>query len=333
MKHTGFGRTGMAVSRLCLGTMTFGFQCDQEQSFAILDAAAEHGISFLDTADVYPAAGDPADRGRTEEIIGDWMAERGARDDVILATKCMAPMGKNRWQQGLSRKHIMDAVDASLRRLKTDYIDLYQVHFPDVHTPIDETMSALDDLVRSGKVRYLGCSNFEAWQLARANGAAATAGLRRFDSVQPRYSMLFRSYERDLFELCDLDEIAVIPYNPMAGGMLSGKHKRDEAPAEGTRFSVGNAAERYRKRYFQDQQFDTVDTMREIAADAGVGMVELAIAWVLANPTITSPIVGASRPEQLSAPVAALDITLDQATLDRIDAATHQYRHVDLVMG
>jgi len=321
----------MAVSRLCLGTMTFGYQCDQDQSFAILDAAAEHGISFLDTADAYPSGGRLEDNGRTEEIVGQWIADRGARDDVVLATKFFAPMGRQRWNRGGSRKHIMDAIDASLRRLQTDYVDLYQIHFPDPFTPIEETLSALDDLVRVGKVRYIGCSNFEAWRLARANGVATAEGLRRFDSVQPRYSLLFRSYEQDLFELCALDDIAVIPYNPLAGGLLTGKHRQDAGPTEGTRFTSGTAAERYQARYWQDQQFETVEGFRAIATDAGIPMVELAIAWVLANQAITSPIVGASRPEQLQAPVAALDRTLDDDLLARLDELTQVYRKADFV--
>jgi len=331
MRHVGFGRTGMAVSRLCLGTMTFGYQCDREQSFAILDAAAAHGISFIDTADAYPAGGELADRGRTEEIIGDWMQERNARDDVILATKCMAPMGEKPWHRGTSRKHILDAVDASLRRLQTDCIDLYQLHFPDARTPIDESLRALDDLVRMGKVRYIGCSNFAGWELARANGVAAASGWQRFDSVQPRYNMLFRTYERDLFPLCELDDIAVIPYNPLAGGMLTGKHSQAVGPQEGTRFTLGTSAERYQQRYWNEHQFATVDAMRPIAAELGIGMVELTLAWVLANPAITAPIVGASRPEQLDAAVASLAVTLDDDTLARIDETTAQYRHVDFV--
>ena len=333
MQHVGFGRTGMAVSRLCLGTMTFGYQCDREQSFAILDAAAEHGITFLDTADAYPAGGQLADNGRTEEIIGAWLTERSARDDVILATKFFAPMGSRRWHRGASRKHILDAIDASLRRLQTDHVDLYQIHFPDPFTPIDETLAALDDLVRVGKVRYVGCSNFEAWRLARANGVAAAAGLRRFDSVQPRYSLLFRSYERDLFELCALDDIAVIPYNPLAGGLLTGKHRQDDGPAEGTRFTLGTAAERYRARYWQDQQFATVDGFRAISAEAGMAMAELAIAWVLANPVVTAPIIGASRPEQLDAAVTALDRTLDDDLSSRLDELTRDYRNADFIRG
>ncbi len=332
MQHTGFGRTGMAVSRLCLGTMTFGYQCDERESFAILDAAMEHGISFMDTADAYPAGGDLATNGRTEEIIGDWMAGRGCRDDVILATKFFAPMGRQRWNRGGSRKHVMDAIDASLRRLKTDYVDLYQIHFPDDRTPIEETLGALDDLVRLGKVRYVGCSNFDAWQLARANGIAAANGLRRFDSVQPRYSLLFRNYERDLFPLCELDDIAVIPYNPLAGGFLSGKHSKQEGPQEGTRFALGNAAARYQERYWKDQQFDTVEELRPIAAAAGIGLVELALAWVLQNAAITSPIIGASRPEQLDAPVAALDVRLDDDLLAQLDDLTRQYSNMEFGM-
>ena len=333
MQHTGFGRTGMGVSRLCLGTMTFGVQCDEEQSFAILDAAHDHGITFLDTADAYPAGGRLTDSGRTEEIIGRWMQDRGCRDDVILASKFFAPMGERVWQRGGSRKHVMEALDASLRRLQTDHLDLYQMHFPDMRTPISETMEALDDCVRAGKVRYIGCSNFEAWQLARANGVAAANGWRRFDSVQPRYSLLFRQYERDLFDLCALDDIAVIPYNPLAGGMLTGKHSREAGPTEGTRFTLGTAAERYQQRYWQDPFFDTVDEVKVLAADAGIGMVELAVAWVLANPVVTSPIIGASRPEQLDAAVGALDITLDDELLARLDELTREYRRSDGAVG
>jgi aryl-alcohol dehydrogenase (NADP+) len=330
MKHTGFGRTGMAVSRLCLGTMTFGYQCNEEQSYAILDTAFGHGITFLDTADAYPMGVGVDGHGRTEEIIGSWMAERHRRDEVILATKFFAPMGHQRWNRGGSRKHIMDAVEGSLRRLRTDCIDLYQMHFPDTRTPIEETLEALDDLVRQGKVRYLGCSNFPSWQVARANGVAAASGLRRFDAVQPRYNLLCRQAEIDLFPLCSLDDIAVIPYNPIAGGLLSGKHQLSSGPAEGTRFTIGNAAERYLDRYWQEREFATVAALDEVAAEAGLGMVELAVAWTLAQPAVTSPIVGASRPDQLDAAVAALEVELDDALLARLDELTTDYRYGEL---
>ena len=224
------------------------------------------------------------------------------------------------------RDSIMSAIDASLERLGTDYVDLYQMHFPDARTPIEETMSALDDVVRSGKVRYLGVSNFSAWQLARANGIAAAEGLRRIDAVQPRYNMLFRGYERDLFQLCELDDIAVIPYNPLAGGLLTGKHRRNEAPAEGTRFALGATGERYRDRYWNDMEFDGVDAIQAIADEAGIGMVELAVAWTLAQPAVTSPIIGASKPEQLAASVAALEITLDDDLMSKLADATDHFR-------
>ena len=189
-----WARTGLQVSRLCLGTMTFGFQCDEPTSVAIMDRSAEGGITFLDTADVYPLGGGLSTVGRTEEIVGRWL--RGRRADFIVATKCFGRMGPHRWDEGNSRKHILDAVEGSLRRLQTDYLDLYQLHGPDPNTPIDETLGALDDLVTSGKARYIGCSNFASYQLARALGRSEVLGLARFDSAQPRYNLLFRTIER-----------------------------------------------------------------------------------------------------------------------------------------
>ena len=298
MEHTRLGKTGLQVSRLCLGTMTFGLQCDEPTSIAILDRAAEGGITFLDTADVYPLGGDLTTAGRTEEIIGRWL--QGKRNDFILATKCFGRMGPQAWQQGNSRKHILDAVDASLQRLQTDYIDLYQLHGPDPQTPIDETLRAMDDLVRSGKVRYIGCSNFLAYQVARAIGRSEAINLARFDSVQPRYNLLFRQIERELLPLCAEEGIGVIPYNPLAGGLLSGKH-RNEAPTPGTRFTLGNAASNYQSRYWHDREFETVEQIRQIADEAGYSMAGLSIAWTLAHPAVTAPIIGASKPEQLDA--------------------------------
>ena len=222
MNHSKFGRTGLRVSRLSLGTMTFGGQCDQARSHAILDAAAEGGIDFLDTADVYPLGGGRATAGRTEEIVGAWL--KGKRQQFILATKCAGQVGAQPWDQGTSRKHILDAIDASLRRLGTDYIDLYQLHRYDADTPIDETLEALDMVVRQGKARYVGVSNWPAWRVARGLGRGELKNLCRIDSVQPRYNLLFRAFERDLLPLCEEEAIAVIPYNPLAGGLLSGKH-------------------------------------------------------------------------------------------------------------
>jgi aryl-alcohol dehydrogenase-like predicted oxidoreductase len=322
------GRTGLRVSRLCLGTMTFGLQCDDATSFAILDRAFAAGITFLDTADVYPSGGNLATIGRTEEIIGDWMRAGNRRDDVVLATKCFGPTGPNPWDAGNSRKHVVAALDASLRRLGTDHVDLYQLHFPDPATPIDETLGALDDLVRAGKVRYVGCSNFLAYQVARAIGRSEARGLVRFESVQPRYNLLFREFERELFPLCAEEQIAVIPYNPLAGGLLSGKHRRG-APTEGTRFTLGTAGPMYQDRYWHDREFATVEAVQTLADEAGLSLVTLATAWVLAHPVVTAPIIGASRPEQLDALLAACTVTLDPDLRERLDALTVEYRRGD----
>ena len=327
MQHVRFGRTGLQVSRICLGTMTFGLQIDEPSSRAVLDKAADLGVTFLDTADAYPLGGDLSTAGRTEEIVGRWL--QGRRADYVVATKCFAPMGRNRWDMGNSRRHIMDAIDASLRRLQTDFIDLYQLHFDDPGVPLDETLGALEDVVRAGKVRYIGCSNFLAYRLARALGRSEVHDWTRFVSVQPRYNLLFREFERELFPLCLDEGIAVIPYNPIAGGMLSGKHDRTKAPDEGTRFALGNAAQTYQDRYWHDNVFDTVDELVKIAGDAGIPLPTLAVAWTLRHPAITAPIVGASRPEQLDATIAAVDTQLDQDLVDRLNEVTAAYRRGD----
>jgi 1-deoxyxylulose-5-phosphate synthase len=327
MDHTRLGRTGLPVSRLCLGTMTFGLQSDEPTAVAILDRAAEGGIDFLDTSDAYPLGGDLSTRGVTEEILGRWLL--GKRDRFIVATKCFAPTGPAPFDAGNSRKHIMSAVEASLRRLQTDYIDLYQLHGYDAHTPIDETLSALDDLVHQGKVRYVGCSNFLTYQLVRAIGRSETLRLTRFDSVQPRYNLLFRQIEREMLPFCGEEGVGVIPYNPIAGGLLSGKHSRSAPPPEGGRFTLGSAGGQYQDRYWHDQEFDTVDQLRSLAAEAGLSLVTLAVAWVLANKAITAPIIGASRPEQLDDSLAAPVIRLDDDLKRRLDDITLQYRMGD----
>jgi aryl-alcohol dehydrogenase-like predicted oxidoreductase len=328
MQYTKFGSTGLTVSRLCLGTMTFGLQTDENTSRAILDTAAEAGINFLDTADVYPLGGgfDLGTVGRTEEIIGRWL--EGKRSRFIVATKAYGRMGPLEWDEGSSRKHLLEAIDASLKRLRTDYVDLYQLHADDPKTPLDETLSTLDTLVRSGKVRYIGCSNFLAYRLARALGRSDVLRVTRMSSVQPRYSLLFREIERELLPLCAEEGIAVIPFNPLAGGMLTGKHKPG-GPTPGTRFTLGTAAELYQKRYWHDREFATISSFVEIAREAGLAPATLAVAWVLANPVITAPIVGASRPDQLAASVAALDAKLSPALKQRLDELTADYRKGD----
>jgi 1-deoxyxylulose-5-phosphate synthase len=328
MQHTKFGGTGLRVSRLCLGTMTFGLQCDEAQSHAIMDAASTGGIDFFDTADVYPLGGGRATAGRTEEIVGAWL--KGKRHDFILATKCVGQMGPKPWEQGMSRKHILDAIDASLNRLGTDYVDLYQLHGYDHLTPIDEALEALDTVVRSGKARYVGVSNWQAHRIARALGRSELKNIARIASVQPRYNLLFRSFERDLLPMCGEEAIAVIPYNPLAGGMLTGKHNRQAPPQAGTRFTLGTAARRYQERYWNEREFETIEALRPIAAEAGISMATMALSWVLSNPAITAPIVGASRPEHLADSLAAAEkgaLALDLKA--RLDEITHLWRAID----
>jgi aryl-alcohol dehydrogenase (NADP+) len=307
--------------------MTFGLQCDEPTSVSILDRAAEGGIDFIDSSDVYPLGGDLTTQGRTEEILGRWL--QGKRDRFVLATKCFGRTGPSPIDGGNSRRHIFAAVEASLRRLQTDYIDLYQLHGYDTETPIDETLGALDDLVHQGKVRYVGCSNFLTYQLVRAVGRSETLGLARFDSVQPRYNLLFRQIEREMLPFCAEEGVGVIPYNPIAGGLLSGKHSRDAQPAEGGRFTLGNAGVMYQGRYWHDREFDTVEQLSALADEAGVHLVTLSVAWVMVHRAITAPIIGASGAEQLAPSLAAADFVLDQDLKARLDELTHDYRMGD----
>jgi 1-deoxyxylulose-5-phosphate synthase len=325
LKHVRLGNTGLRVSRLCLGTMTFGYQCDEATSFAILDRASEKGITFLDSSDVYPLGGGLERAGRTEEIIGKWI--RGKRHDWVIATKCFGATGPQPFHAGNNRRHIFDAIDASLRRLGTDYIDLYQLHGYDPEVTTDETLGALDAIVRAGKVRYIGCSNYLAYQLARAIGRSDARGFARFVSVQPRYNLLFREFERELFPLCVEEGVGVIPYNPIAGGLLTGKHDRTKPPSEGTRFALGGrVSQLYQDRYWKDKLFDTVDALKRVADEAGMPLTAMSVAWVLAQPWVTSPIIGASRPDQLDATVAALEVTLDPAVLAKLNEMTLEFR-------
>jgi len=325
---TRFGRTGLTVSRLALGTMTFGLQTDESVSQQILDKATGAGINFLDTADVYPLGGTLETAGRTEEIIGRWLKNKG-RANYVLATKAVGKMGPHAWDQGASRKHLLEAIDASLKRLQTDYVDLYQLHSDDRDTPLDESLEALDVIVKSGRARYIGVSNFLAYRLARALGRADLKGLSRYVCVQPRYSLLFREIERELLPLCDEEGLAVIPYNPLAGGLLSGKYKADAKPEENTRFTLGTAGGMYQDRYWNERSFGTVSELQKLADEAGVLLATLSVAWVMANPRITAPLLGASRPEQLDATLAAASYVIDPALKQRLDEITHEYRKGD----
>jgi 1-deoxyxylulose-5-phosphate synthase len=323
MQYTSFGKTGLKVSRLVLGTMTFGLQTDEKESVRILDKAAEAGINFIDSADVYPLGGGLSTVGATESIVGRWL--KGKRQRFILATKAVGKVGPRPWDQGSSRKHLVEALDQSLHRLGTDYIDLYQLHSDDAETPLDEAVETLDLLVRSGKVRYVGISNVLAYRLALSLGKQDARRLHRYASVQPRYNLLYRETEREILPLAQEAGLAVIPYNPLAGGLLTGKHKPG-SPTDGTRFTLGSAGPRYQDRYWHEKEFASVQALAKAASEAGVPLATAAIAWVLAHPAVTAPIIGASRAEQLDASLAAVELKLDPALKTAFDAITVSYR-------
>src|SRR5260370_19217522 len=313
VQYRQFGRTGLNVSGVSVGTMPFGLKTEESVSRSIMDRAAEAGVNFTDTADVYPLGSTESAAGRTEEIVGRWLKDTPARrSQFILATKAVGKMGPSAWDQGASRKHLLDAIDASLKRLNPDYVDLYQLHSADLDTPLDETLEALDTIVRQGKARYVGVSNFLAYRLARALGRSDVLRVARFVSVQPRYNLLFRQIERELLPLAGEEQLAVMPYNPLAGGLLTGKHKHDAPPAAG-RFTatVGKAGAMYQERYWHKREFETIDKLRGIAEQTGESLAKVAIAWVLANPLGSSAIIAPSRPDQLTDTLAAADLVLD----------------------
>ncbi|NLS00484.1 aldo/keto reductase [Rhizobium sp. P38BS-XIX] len=329
MQYKQLSRTGLSVSRLCLGTGTFGHQTDEAEAVRILDAAVDAGVNFIDTADMYPGGALPHEVGSSEEITGRWL--KGKRGRFILGTKAGGPMGPSQWDRGASRKHLLDAIDASLKRLDTDYVDLYQIHMDDPSTPLDETAEALDLIVRSGKVRYIGVSNFLAYRLARAIGRQDTLRLARFVSVQPRYNLLFREIERDLLPLAQEENLAVIPYNPLAGGLLTNRYKLDDNPDQG-RFStteMGQFGAMYKARYWKEREFETIRQLRAIGQEIGEPLPKLAIAWIMANPAITSVILGASRTEQLTDTLAAADFLISAELKAKLDELTSVYRQGD----
>jgi len=320
MQIVSLGRHGLKVSRLCLGTMIFGTQCDESQSFAILDEAAALGFTFLDTADAYPVPPDPARAGVTEQIVGRWL--NGRRNQFVVATKFSNPMGPGANDQGASRKHMIEACEASLRRLHTDRIDLYYAHRWDEATPIDETMEAFDRLHRDGKILYIGISNFSAWQLGLAHAVAADRRLAPIAAIQPRYNLLYRAAERDLFPFCRAVGIGVIPYNPLGAGMLTGKYRRGLEPPPESRFSWGDYGRMYQGRYWSDDMFRVVETLVSISTEEQMAPAQVALAWVLHQGVVTSPIVGASRPEQLRENVKALDKKLSENSIRLLDEAS-----------
>ena len=294
MEYRRLGRTGLKVSPLCLGCWRFGSDADEGSALGVISAALEAGINFIDTADVYTG-------GQSERIVGKALA--GRRSEVVLATKFRWRSGKGPNAEGASRKHILEACDASLRRLGTDYIDLYQIHGWDGATPIEETMRALDDLVRGGKVRYIGCSNFSALHLCRALWAAERCGGARFDSVQPHYNLLDRGAENELLPFCQEMGIGCINYSPLAGGLLTGKYRRGEAVPAGTRAS----REEGLRRRLDDRMFDRLERLEGYAAEQGHTLAHLALAYLLAQPFVSAPIIGANSVAQLQESLGALE--------------------------
>ncbi len=316
MNYRRLGRTGLKVSELCLGTMQFGWTADEATSFAVMDAFVEAGGNFIDTADIYSrwAEGNPG--GVSEQIIGRWLRARGNRGQIVLATKARGRMWDGPNGEGLSRGHLIRACEDSLRRLDTDYIDLYQAHAFDPDTPIDETLRALDDLVRDGKVRYVGASNYPGWRFAKALWASDKLGLARYDSLQPHYSLAHRAeFERELKPLCEEEGVGVIPYSPLAGGFLTGKYRRDNVPASAR-------AEGIQRRYFNDRGFAILDALDGVAAARGLTVAQVALAWLLTQPVITAPIIGANSVEQLSESTGAAGVRLRADEMDKLSAVS-----------
>lgn len=317
MDYRKLGRTGLKVSPLCLGSMQFGWTTDEKNAFAVMDAFVEAGGNFIDTADVYSRwhPGNPG--GVAEEIIGRWTKERGNRAAIVIATKVRGQMGEGPNDQGLSREHIMGAVDASLRRLQTDYIDLYQSHFYDADTPIEETLRAYDDLQRMGKVRYVGASNYPVWRLVESLWSADVHGTVRYDSLQPHYNLVHRAeFEQELQAVCEKYGIGVIPYSPLAAGFLTGKYDRNNVPASARADTIKN-------RYFNDAGWRALDAVRAVAGELGATPITVSLAWLLAQPAVIAPIVGANTAEQLRDSLAALDVTLSREQIERLDQASH----------
>jgi aryl-alcohol dehydrogenase-like predicted oxidoreductase len=318
MEYRNLGRTGLKVSELCLGTMQFGWTADEELSFQILDQAYHAGLNFIDTADIYSRWAPNNPGGVSETILGRWMARSGiSRDQVVIATKVRGRMGDGPNEQGLSRLHIMQAVEGSLRRLNTDYIDLYQAHAFDPATPVEETLSAFDALVRQGKVRYTGCSNYPAWRLMEALWVSDTRGLEKYVSIQPHYSLVHRAeFERELAEVCAGYGIGVIPYSPLAGGFLTGKYRRDADQPDSAR--AGGV-----RRYFNERNWKLLDTLEQVGRDQNNRSIsQMALAWQLSNPLITSPIIGPRSIEQLHDNLGAAGLRLDAETMSRLDEAS-----------
>ena len=310
MEYVRLGTTGLKVSRLCLGCMTYGtpkwrpWVLDEVASRPFIARAIEHGINFFDTADMYSV-------GVSEEVVGRALKEYAARDQIVIATKAFWPMGKGPNDRGLSRKHLMDAIDASLRRLGVDYVDLYQIHRFDPETPVEETLSALNDIVRTGKARYIGASSMSAWQFAKMLYLADRHGWARFVSMQNHYNLVYREEEREMLPLCREEGIGIIPWSPLARGFLAGNRRKGDH-GDTSRAKTDDFAH---ELYFSDADFAVADRVVELAKRQDVTPAQIALAWVMAQPGVTAPIIGASKLPHLDDAVAALDVKLEAAEL------------------
>jgi len=324
MRYKKMGRTGLKVSAFCLGTVTFGMQTDEAEAIKMTERAMDAGVNFFDSADRY-------NEGKSEQILG--KALKGKRYSVVLATKVAQRMSPDINDIGLSRRYIMNAVEASLRRLQTDYIDLYYVHQPDYDTPIDETLRAMDDLVHQGKVRYIGCSSFRAWQLCKALWVSDRYNLTRFDAIQPPYNLITRDIEYELLPLCTEEGVGVCVYNTLAGGLLSGKHDPTKPPPAGTRFTLPELGVIYQKRYWSNLNFEAVKRYQKIANEHGRTLPEFVVAWMVNQETITSAICGASTVQQLDQTINGADIVLSEEELAACDKVRDELKPVNFFYG
>jgi aryl-alcohol dehydrogenase-like predicted oxidoreductase len=316
MKYKNLGNTGLKVSQICIGTMNYGDPVTEAEATKIVKTAISMGVNFFDTSDGYVG-------GVSEEILG--KALKGDRQKVVVATKVCGRTGPGANEIGLSRSHVMQAIDASLKRLQTDYVDLYYTHSPDYETPIEETLRAFDDLVHQGKVRYTGCSNFSTWQLCKARGISALYDLAKYECVQPPYNLLTRDIEMELLPYCAEDNIGVCVYNPLAGEMLTGKHEFGKPPAEG-RFTHRIMGPGYMERYWSDMNFKAVDRLKQVAKDHGCSLVQFALAWILNNKTITSLLSGTTAVEQLQENISATEVKLSPEELAVCDEVWRMFR-------
>ncbi len=335
MNKNRLGRSGIIVSDICMGTMTFGNQADEKTSFRIMDMAFDAGIDFYDTAEMYPVPPDAKYVGRTEEILGRWMKTK-PRDSLIIASKVAGP--GHGWitpplrggKTSLDRHHIVRAVEASLKRLDTDYLDLYQTHWPDPDFPYEETMLALDELVHSGKVRILGCSNETTWGLCKSLSVSKLHGLARYETIQNNFSLNNRRFEDELAQACRKEQVSLIPYSPLAGGVLTGKYN-DGALPEGARFSAYITGEKRQqqmaKRFVNERSLESTKRFQGIAAAAGMSVVTLATAWSKQHDFVASTIVGATHPDQMHDILAAADVTLTAEIMKEINAVTTEIRY------